>query len=1166
MSEKDNIGIIDNRRYSHLDEVLKSGLEGDGVDRIRIAVGYLYMSGLKRLRPELDQFLNNGGTLQILLGNPDQSGLDELIEAHQNLDLTRTKFVQQQHVQWSERDAIRADTAENYERQLIYEEPTAKNQEFFTNLLEWLDQGRIQPRLYLEERFHAKAYLFEKKAGDIFEPKDVGVVGSSNLTLSGLHSNTELNAPVYHTDAGQLKEWFDDLWEDAEAFEPELLDVFEDSWVSNNPGHVTTDEPLPTLPDEDFGEQKAATLRDISHGTGLPAPYLVYAKILYELYKETLETAEDYLQAHHVWEDLYDFQQWAVNRAIRIVNKHNGAIVADVVGMGKTFVGLALLEHFQARNRIQGDKGKMVIICPKHLQPMWERLVNQRYNFHAEVISLGMVSKADHDEVLLEEHDDATVCLIDEAHYFRNDGTNRYENVRSFLPVVNQTILLTATPYTKSPWDVYNQLKLFHIDDITQINITPPNLREFTQQVEDGSKELSDLLTNVMVRRTRQDIIDQYGEEDEHGREYLEMGGEQRYLPERHLKTVDYSVEATYTPTASSSLYSEIVGVLEDISFARYSLGDETYLRSSYANQDPYQNLSTTGQNIRGLMKANLLKRLESSIYAFYTSLERMIRSNQLFYNLLDEGTVAVGRDITELMGSGEDIDYILSEIDRMVEEGEYEEYSAEAFHQERLKDDLLDDIEQLERLKETLDPYLDRIQNDYSLDDKVEQLRQLVTNLHYGTDELLARGDSAEKVLIFSQFADTVQHIESAFDDFNDSGGLPDDVTIESVTGDEGNIEKKLQRFAPVANDARAEIDPEDEIDVLIATDVAGEGVNLQDANVVVNYELHWNPLRLIQRIGRVDRLGSVHDDIYAYNFLPETELEEELGIVERVENRVNEISRILGEDGEILSPEDNVNRSYMENIYAEEDIDQLEQNVDEILGSDDLIGAASDLQDLEQDHPALLEWLEDRDGIRSAMTWDRGYDGVVIIYRQGEYTTPYLVTFPQEGGHSLESDQKDPVIETVACPIDEPVASVDAEEFNKRYERAVQEARANFSGEMNDRKQFERDARGARVDREYVVDELGFIADEVDNPEQRKTLMRYQDIVESVTAEQIINEFGTLRDEEISGEQLVNAVVELISRYNLEEKFEERQQWAEEQEEPPHVVAGMYLKGTDA
>lgn len=1164
--DQPSLDIIDNRNHSHLDEVLKSGLQDDGVDRVRIAVGYLYMSGLNRIRPELDEFLGSGGTLQIILGNLSKRGLDDLIEAHQNLDLAGTKFRQQKRVPWTERHGIKSDTAENYANQLLYEDPSVANQEFFSKLVDWLSNERIQLKLYLEERFHAKAYLFERAEGNIFTPKDVCVVGSSNLTLSGLHSNTELNAPVYHESVRQLKDWFDDLWHDAVDFDAELLEVFEDSWVAHNPDALTEDT-VPTLPEDELPEQTVAALREASHGTGLPPPYIVYAKILYELYKETLETAEDYIQSFDVYEDLYEFQQWAVNRGIRIANKFDGVLISDVVGMGKTFVGLGLLEHFHARNRLRGNKGKMLIISPKHLQPMWERMANQRYNFNAEVISLGLVSQEGYDEVLLKEHDDATVCLIDEAHHFRNDDTNRYNNLLRYLPTVNQTILLTATPFTKSAWDVYNQLKLFHIEDVTPIPITPPNLREFTRMAEGEEKNLSNLLSHVMVRRTRQDIIDQYGKEDEQGRQYLEMGDEIRYLPDRHLQTIDYNLHETYTPSqgTSDTLYESIIETLDNLTYARYSLGEEQYLKTAYSTRDPYQNLSSMGLSIRGLMKSNLLKRLESSVPAFYVSLNRMLQSYKLFTALLDEGRIAVGGDVTELIISGENIDYILEEIDRLVEEDEYDEYDPEAFHIDELRQDLRADIRLLQNLRDTLEPYHQEIQADYSQDDKVEQLRQLITELRYGSHDILNRGDKAQKLIVFSQFTDTVNYLESAFEHFQTNGDFPDHVNFASATGEQSNVETIIKRFAPEANDARNEVYPDDEIDILFATDVAGEGVNLQDANLVINYDLHWNPLRLIQRIGRVDRLGSVHDDIYALNFLPETELERELGIVDRVEDRVREIGRVLGEDGAILSPEDDINRSYMEDIYAEQDIDKVEDDLNEIIGSDDLIGPAGELQDLKRDNREFLEWLEDRDGIRSAMEWDRDYDGVAIVYRQGDYTNPYLVTFPKEGGQSLHTQEKDTIVDTIECPTDEPVAPVSSETFNERYEQAVTVARTEFGSDMGQRRQFQQEARpGASVDRDYVLDELTEISGSIENPDQQQTIAQYQNIIETVTAEQILDEFKALRGEDVTSDELLNAVVEIISRYNLEEKYEERKEWGEQQDEPPHVVAGMYLRGS--
>ncbi|ERH13827.1 MAG: superfamily II helicase, partial [halophilic archaeon J07HB67] len=708
-----------------------------------------------------------------------------------------------------------------------------------------------------------------------------------------------------------------------------------------------------------------------------------------------------------------------------------------------------------------------------------------------------------------------------------------------------------ATPYTKSAWDVYNQLKLFHIEDVTSVPINPPNLQDFVSEVEARNRDLSELLSHVMVRRTRQDILEEYGREDETGREYLKMGDERRYLPNRHLQTEDYGLHETYADEDGVSLYSSILDTVEELTFVRYSLGQSDYLRPEFADQEPYSNLSSMGRSIRGLMKSNLLKRLESSLPAFYDSLERMLGSHRVFRRLLDDGTVAVGGNLSELINSGERVETILSEVDRVLEDDEQAVYDPEAFYVDKLKTDLENDIELLAKLKERLEPFYAAVQENPKQDDKAEQFRQIVSNLWFGSHDVLRRRDSANKIIVFTQFADTARYLGESLGEFQRRGELPEELSYEVTTGDSASVEGTIQRFAPDANDARDAVTTEEEIDILLPTDVAGEGVNLQDANTVINYDLHWNPLRLIQRIGRVDRLGSEHDDIYALNFLPETELEEALGIVERVERRVEEIGRVLGEDGEILSPEDNINKKYMEKIYQEEDFEGVETGVNEILGSDDLAGPASDLRELRQRHPDLLAWLEDRDGIRTTMNWDRPHDAVVIVYKQGEYATPYLVAF-NDGEANIESEQKNEIVQTVSCAVDEPVATVDQSTFTDRYERAARTARQAFIREMGERLKFQRESRRrASADRQYVVDQLDRVIDEVDNREQRETLQRYRSIVQTTSAGQVIDEFGTLRQNGVAGDDTVDAVVEIISRYNLEDQFEQRREWANTQDE---------------
>ncbi len=1011
-------GIIDNQRVQ-LGEVIKEGIKDENIDRLRVGVGYFYTSGLKSLQPQLEDFIESGGQLDIMMGNTvNRDTLEELVAGYKSQQLALTR--QPNHlIQEDDKQELKQELKNDLEQQILYTDPTDQNQKFISKLSEWLDTNSVRLRVYPKERFHAKAYVLESDGdGSITRPDLAGIVGSSNLTFSGLTSNTELNATVYTADAKELQEWYEERWEESEEFSPELLDVIENSWASYHPSLELAD------------------------------PYYVYIKTLYELFKESLETTEEYLRSFQVYQDLYDFQKWAVLRGTRIARKYEGVMISDVVGMGKTYVGLALLEHFYHRNYMQGKRGKMLIICPKKLVTMWERMVT-KYSLHAEVVSMGMLSKEDYDEILLDEHGDSSVVLIDESHHYRNHDTNRYENLSQFLPVVNETILLSATPYTTEPSDVYNQIKLFHLDDVTQIPINPPNLDKFIKKVENDEANLSELLSHTMVRRTRYDIVEQYGGEDEDGR-FIEMEDEKRYLPDRKLKTTDYYISDVY----GREFYHRIVDVLENLNYARYALGSEEYLKPEYRDKSKYQDLSNIGKNLRGLLKANFLKRLESSIFAFRETLDKTLRSYRNFYKLLDKGTVAIGEKINEYLKSEDDPDEILEAIEEMEEE-RIQDYEIEAFYLDKLKKDLQQDIEALEDLHQRTDSIIEEIFEDYKKDDKIRSLKTLLSNLYSGDHKIFETDDSSDKIIVFTEFADTVRHIGEGLDQLQNQGQLTD-VRFETVTSDTGNVDEIFERFAPRANEAREKINPENELDLLITTDVASEGLNLQDSNFVINYDIHWNPLKLIQRIGRVDRLGTEHSTVYVSNFFPETVLEDELGIIKKVEERVNEINSVLGMDGNILTEEDQPNQTFMQRIY-EEDMRSIEEyEKTELLPDDEVTGSVNKLRKLKENQPDLLEKIKEMDGVRSAYTWDKDFDGIFVLCHQGDYTTPYIVGFPEEGDPKIELESQEEIIETISCNEEEDPVDVENEKFDRKYARATDVASSSFEDDIKEREKI--------------------------------------------------------------------------------------------------------------
>lgn len=1124
-------GIIDNDKRK-LAEVIREGLTEDDVTRLRIGVGYFFTSGLKSLLPELEEFIENGGQVDILMGNVvNRSSIEDLLIAYKDRGMARSR--QPGHiVTGDEREELRSELRVDFKHQLLYLSPSPENQAFLQNLAEWFEDNALRLRVYPRDRFHAKAYVFESRedSGSIVRPELAGIVGSSNLTASGLTSNTELNASVYTADAEELQTWFEKRWAEAEEFSPELLDVIGDSWAGFRP--------------------------DVR----LASPYLVYLKTIYELYKESLATAEEYLRSFQVYQDLYDFQKWAVLRGAKIARKYDGVLISDVVGMGKTYVGLALLEHFYHRSYMQGRQGKMLLICPKKLQSMWERMVT-KYSLNAQVVSMGMLSKEGYKEQLLEEHADTSVVLIDESHHYRNTGTNRYKNVSQFLHVADQVLLLSATPYTKSPEDVLNQMKLFHPEDRTKIPISPPRLPEYFKRVEDGQASLSELLSHVMVRRTRYDIVSQYGGVED-GRRYVEMGDQRRFLPDRTLGTESYSIEHVY----GEGFYQKIVDVLEDLSYARYSLGTEKYLRESWVSRlsdqqkRKYQDLGTMGQNLRGLMKANLLKRLESSIFSFRQTLHKMLQSYRNFRALLEEDVVAVGEKIDEMLKGEDNVDEILDALEEMEESGDLKDYDIDAFETDALREDLGSDIEDLRELKTKVDQIVTDIQEDYSKDDKLQELVTLIEGLRSGEREILEDDDSVDKIIVFSEWGDTIHHLEEGLTALQDAGRL-DGVRFQTITSDTDNVDGIVERFAPESNEARGKIRPEEEIDLLVSTDVTSEGLNLQDAGVVINYDIHWNPLKLIQRIGRVDRLGSRHETIYAINFLPETTLDQELQLVDKVGDRVDEMNRVLGADGKVLTEEDQLNPGFMERIYEGDmkDVEEYEREV--LLGEDNVSGAVNELRRISEQKSELLDRVKAMDGVRSATRWDRPYDAVFVLCRVGEYADPYIVSF-DDRPEIIMSNQEE-ILNIIECDEDDDPVSVDDDQFVDRYAKAADLASREFEQEIRERKKLSQ-IRESKY-RDYVEEGLKELASEIDDEEQAKSVRHIREIIHHVNNPQVLNEFEEFEEKSLESEELLGAVQEMIGKYNLEETVEDEEDWLDKLDEPTHVVAGTYLKGTD-
>ncbi len=822
--------IIDNRTEKLVDAIRRVL---PGAQAAKFAVGYFFLSGLEAVADQLA----NVRELRLLIGNTsNRETIEQIAEGYRRLEQVRDAVEAIQYPRHIAMEAAAAATAQAIGQTAAYLDQTDAAAQLVSTLVTLITAGRLKVRVYTRGRLHAKAYIFDYPPDSPYG-NGMAIVGSSNFTLSGIAANTELNVKVFgDANHAALTRWFEDLWAEAQDFEAHLMQELRQSW------------PLAQA-----------------------TPYEIYLKTLYELVRDQLESGDagDFLWQDDITAVLTEFQERAVRQAVQMIRRYGGCFVADVVGLGKSYIGAAIVKHFERR-----DRARPLIICPAPLVEMWEHY-NEAYQLNARVLSAGMLREdAQYGaEWLLydERYRHRDFVLVDESHHFRNTDTQRYRVLQNYLATgERRVVFLTATPRNESVWDIYNQLKLFHPTDLTQLPIDPPNLRAYFKAVEDGRKRLPELLAHLLIRRTRAQILRWYGYDAETHRRvgpdnfapytggarraYIKVAGREQFFPRRQLQTVSYSIEAAY-----NGFYDELRRCLtpaisgkdggETLTFARYGLW--SYVIPAKQAQPPYADLKRAGANLRGLLRVMLFKRLESSVYAFRETVRRILRIHERFVAALDQGLIAAGDDAQQL----------LYESDQDEEQALFDALSALGgrylpadFDLDALRAAVVNDSVILRRMLTLVEPLTPE------RDAKLQALQTLLTQTPFNSG----------KVLIFTQYADTARYLYDVL-----APRLKDEVAV--IYSREKSKAPIVARFAPKANRALKNLSGP-EINTLIATDVLSEGLNLQDCNAIINYDLHWNPVRLIQRLGRIDRIGSEHETIYACNFLPERELEKNL------------------------------------------------------------------------------------------------------------------------------------------------------------------------------------------------------------------------------------------------------------------------------------------------
>lgn len=712
------------------------------------------------------------------------------------------------------------------------------------DLTAFLRREEVLVRFYNGEFLHAKAYL----------TPHFGIVGSSNFTPSGMTRKAELN--LVQKTAAVVKDlrdnWFEHMWLDSTDQKQTLID---------------------TLNESKFGGVKWK-------------PHDVFIKVLYEYFKDLI--VPEALEAR-LGVELASFQQEGLRQAIRLIDRHSGVIVSDAVGLGKTYIGMGLLEHYVLGKRRKGFIPKGLVICPAQLRDLvWEPKLEE-YGIKAEVVSQESMGR---ESFPWKDYHNYDVILIDESHNFRNPNTGRYQNLMRLLATGNPNkvvILMTATPINNSIWDLYHQVSFItRQQDSFFRDYGIRNLRGFFKEVQEGGADIFTLLEQVMVRRSRQDVK----QRQQAGEEIRLPGKGVIKFPERRLHSINYNLEGTY-----DGFYEKIVAKIENLALISFNI--EAYRKEETVTKETQKEVERVRQYsdaLIGILKTLYLKRLESSLTAFDVSIRRQQEFQERFYDLLvNHGRLldpATNRRILALEDIEDDTaDDIQSLLDQLPE-ADIREYDLKAIRRE------------LERDMKALDSIRDMIELAQKLEDETKRDSKLAE-----VKALLANELRGQKVLVFSYYRDTAEYVYKALcEDVSWQEHWESAPVIEAIhggtTGDKR--EQFVRRFAPKANTIEGEISPisesQPEIDILISTDVLSEGQNLQDAGVIINYDLHWTPIRMIQRAGRIDRLGTSFDELHIFNCFPQSGLESLLGLVERLQTRIRDIDRTVGLDASVL------------------------------------------------------------------------------------------------------------------------------------------------------------------------------------------------------------------------------------------------------------------------
>jgi len=984
--------VIDNQEH-RLADVLNDLLGQHGGRSLDVATAYFTVGGFGLVRGGLA----NLGSLRLLLGSEPASGAE--VGLRPDADTVK--------------GLIRADL-----ETLPFDEAALRTVE---DLIAYLQRESVRVRLHDKGFLHAKCWLFySDRPGhamlfDRFQPV-LAIVGSSNFTAPGLTSNRELNlahkvlldpAEVDDEGAAQAVKWLTDD-RPSERITPEnrrllksevgaraIIDLerwYERQWEDAR----------------DFKADLISLLDASKFGRTEYTPYQVYMKALYEYFKDDLAVEAPAATRSAI--ELAEFQEDAVKKARRILARYDGVMIADSVGLGKTWIGKKLLEDYAYHMR-----QKALVICPASLRDMWERELADA-TIAATVLSQEELGREEFDP---EPWGDADVVLVDESHNFRSRNAQRYASIERVLGAHGgrgrdgarkKVILLTATPINNDLFDLYNQLSIITqgdrayfaaagIGDLHRYFLAARRECHTT----DCSLALFNLLEEVVIRRTRPFIRKAYSE--------ATINGKRVTFPDRKLRTVRYDLEATY-----KGIYDEVVSGIEGLRLAPYNL--EAYKRAGVA-VDEFE--AGREQALVGIFKSRYLKRFESSIEAFRISIRRALAFLKTFESYILDG---------RLLASG-DFHKALRYVEREDEEDDATPQSmADELDASEEARHVLEGMETVDPSKYDLRRLHEAVQHDVDI---LGGIWQRVKDIGPEDDaklarlkEMLAGPLRGKKALIFTYYKDTARYLYRHLGNPENPEaaafckGLGGAVIRRMDSGASPRDRTRLvQMFAPVSNGKKEWAGTDKEIDIMISTDVLSEGQNLQDCGHLLNYDLHWNPTRMVQRAGRIDRIGTEFDTLWIRNMFPDEGLERLLGLVESLSRKIADIDRAGFLDasvlGETVHPQ---NFNTLRRIEGEDEtVIEEEEQFTELASNEFLIQTLRGL--LDAGGREMLESLPD--GIHSGLARKNARGVFFYFQTKGSAPKRHFWKYVDLKGQGIV-DNRYLIANLIACDRDTP------------------------------------------------------------------------------------------------------------------------------------------------